>query len=539
METSDSVITEHNRSLQIRFAGVTKKFGSVIANHDISCEIQSGGIHAFLGENGAGKSTLMKILAGYYQPDSGSIYINGDSISFKSPADARQMGIGMVHQQFTLVPSLTVLENILLGHPATPMILNRKEQAAKVREKASQYGIDLDLHLPVSRLNMAQRQKVEILKLLWRDARILILDEPTSQLAPFEAEEILQTMTGLAQSGKIVVLITHHIEELRKFASVINVLRQGRLVANFSAGNVQAEELARIMIGADVAIPAPDERAKTDITRIMLKAVNLKASPNNRALHGIDLHVRAGEVHGIAGVTGSGQDELAAILAGHVIPEQGQLFLDGERTNWAKLRHPKMCCAYIPGDAKRASIANLSLLENLLLRKIHHKEFLSGPFIKKDRVAEMANDRLVAFDVRPKHISTLSGSLSGGNLQRLILSREFDKSASIMVAVNPTAGLDLAMSLGIRQKLRQYVSDGRSVVLISPDLDELLKTCDRISIMFAGRIVGTENVADLNAESLGLLMGGNSLAAKADVLPWNRRGGRESAQDGLQRPSGI
>lgn len=504
----------HNRSLQIRFDGLTKRFGSLIANHDITCEIKSGGIHAFLGENGAGKSTLMKILAGYYQPDAGSIYINGEQVVLKSPAEARRLAIGMVHQQFMLVPSLTVLENILLGDPATPMILNRKVQAAKVKEKAALYGIDLDLHLPVSRLNMAQRQKVEILKLLWRDARILILDEPTSQLAPFEAEDILQTMTQLAQSGKIVILITHHIEELRKFASVITVLRQGRLVANLSAETVKAEELARIMIGADVSIPVPAETSKTDITRLMLKGVNLKISVNNRALHGIDLHIRAGEVHGIAGVTGSGQDELAGILAGHIIPEQGYLFMDGVKTNWARLRHPENCCAYIPADSKKGSIANLSLLDNLLLRKIHQKEFLAGPFIKNSDVAEMAQERLSAFDVKPKHISTLGGSLSGGNLQRLILSREFDKPASMMIAVNPTAGLDLAMSLGIRQKLRQYVASGRSVVLVSPDLDELLQTCDRISVMFGGRIGGTENVRDLSAESLGLLMGGNSLAAE-------------------------
>jgi simple sugar transport system ATP-binding protein len=273
---------------------------------------------------------------------------------------------------------------------------------------------------------MAQRQKVEILKLLWRDSRILILDEPTSQLTPFEAEEILQTMTNLAAAGRIVILITHHIEELRKFASVITVLRQGHIVANFSAKTVQAEELARLMIGekySEALTTAPPKTNNTDINRLMLKGVSLKGSVNNRILHSIDLHIRAGEVHGIAGITGSGQDELAAILAGHLIPDKGQLFLDGIRTDWAQLKNPSTSFAYVPADSKKGSIANLTLLENILLQKIHQKEFLAGPFIKKQTAAKKTNERLLAFDVKPRHISVLAGSLSGGNLQRLILAR--------------------------------------------------------------------------------------------------------------------
>jgi general nucleoside transport system ATP-binding protein len=520
-ETEQTI--KNDNQLHIRFRNITKTFGSINANNDVSCDIQSGGIHAFLGENGAGKSTLMKILAGYYQPNRGSIYINDAPIILKSPAEARRIGIGMVHQQFTLVPSLTVLENVLLGHPSTPMILNHKQQALAVKAKAIQYGIDLDIHLPISRLNMAQCQKVEILKLLWRDARILILDEPTSQLAPFEAEEILQTMTNLAASGRIVILITHHIEELRKFASVITVLRQGRMVANFQAKTVQAEELASLMIGEKyseaMSVTTHTKTSNADVNRLMLKGVSLRSSSKNRVLHSIDLHIRAGEVHGIAGITGSGQDELAAILAGHLIPDTGQLFLDGVRADWAQLQNPHNSFAYVPADAKKGSIANLTLLENILLRGIHRKEFLAGPFIRKERVAQMAKERLTAFDVRPGHISVLGGSLSGGNLQRLILAREFDKPTSLMVAVNPAAGLDLAMSLRIRRELRQYVAEERSVLLISPDLDELLKTCDRISVMFAGRIVGTEYVSNLDSQSLGLLLGGNSLATAAEVLP--------------------
>jgi len=543
-------------SLRIHCERVTKKFGSVIANNDISCDIYTGGIHAFLGENGAGKSTLMKILAGYYQPDFGSLYINNHLVNFRSPTEARQFGIGMVHQQFTLVPSLTVLENVLLGHPATPLILNPKKQAATIGDKAARHGIDLDLYAPISRLNMAQRQKVEILKLLWRDARILILDEPTSQLAPFEAEEILQTMSHLANQGRIVILITHHIEELLKFASVITVLRQGRVIDNFYGSSVQAEELARLMIGElDSRVkrdeePCPVERANRSIIfsersiqtvkaqkdsfavdttevslitvteHLELQNVHIRKSASHRALHDINLEIKAGEVHGIAAVAGSGQDELVAVLCGHLIPENGKLVLDGRQASWKILSDPSHSCAHVPAEPKKASLAGLTLWENLFLRNIHRKKYLAGPFIKKKEVIKMAEERLNTFDVRPRHKSALGGSLSGGNLQRLILAREFQKQASLMVAVNPTAGLDLAMSLRIREKIKQYVAGGRrSLLLISPDLDELLKTCDRISVMFAGRIVGTEDVSSLNAQSLGLLMGGNSLATVNDRLP--------------------
>ncbi len=496
---------------------ITKHFGPVIANDSVSCTIESGGIHAFLGENGAGKSTLMKILSGYYQPDAGSIHINGEPVSLKSPADARRLGIGMVHQQFTLVPSLTVLENILLGQADTPMILRPKKQAAAIAEKAAQYGINLDLHAPVSRLNMAEKQKVEILKLLWRNARILILDEPTSHLAPLESAEILSTMARLSMSGKIVILITHHIEELLKFAKMISVLRQGKLVANFSAESVQAEELARLMIGesfnAEIDGKIYSFETENNVANLELRGVNVKSSPTNKALKDLNIEIKSGEVHGIAGVMGSGQDELTAVLSGHLLPEKGEVFIKGQRSAWKDLSTPHKSVSHIPADAKRGSLPNLTLLENMLLRGIHKQELLFGPFIKQKEAERMTKERIETFDVRPKHTFALGGSLSGGNLQRLILAREFAKSAPLMVAVNPTASLDLAMSLRIRKDFRKYAADGKSVLLISPDLDELLKTCDRISVMFGGRVVGTEHVSNLNAESLGLLMGGNDRAA--------------------------
>ncbi len=506
--------------MHIHCEQITKQFGDIIANNNISCDIHTGGIHAFLGENGAGKSTLMKILAGYYQPDSGSIAINDNPVVLKSPVQARQLGIGMVHQQFTLVPSLTVLENILLGHPSTPVILNAKKQAAAISDKAVKHGIELDLYAPISRLNMAQRQKVEILKLLWRDARILILDEPTSQLTPFEAEEILQTMTKLSGEGKIVILITHHIEELLKFASVITLLRRGKIVNSFVAGSIQAEELARLMIGEKtiktkkLEDPANTGSMATLVKQhIKLQNVNTKKSPAHRALNDINLEIEPGEVHGIAGMVGSGQDELAEILCGHLIPENGQLFIEGKEVPWTILKDDDHNCAYIPAEPKKATLADLTLWENLLLRNIHRQKFLAGPFIRKKKVTQMADERIAAFDVRPAQSSALGGSLSGGNLQRLILAREFHKPASLLVAVNPTAGLDLAMSLRVREELKQYVASGRSVLLISPDMDELLRTCDRISVMFAGNIISTETVSNLSSERLGLLMGGKNLAA--------------------------
>ncbi len=511
VDRDDEVKTSASGLRQVQFESITKRFGNVLANDSISCKIVAGGIHAVLGENGAGKSTLMKILGGHYQPDSGSLLLNGNPAKFRSPVEARQAGIGMVHQQFTLVPSMTVLENILLGDVNNPFILRTKDQADQVKAKAKEFGIELDLFTPVWRLNIAERQKVEILKLLWRDSKILILDEPTSQLAPFEAEDILLTMDRLANEGRIIVLVTHHIEEILRFSSHVTVLRKGRCIANLETKTVHAQELAKLMVDTVTVPTTLKADAPVQFPRLSIKDVNVHPSPRHRSLNHVSLDLYSGEVLGIAGVIGSGQDEIASLLTGHLQPSKGSLMIDGHKASWQSLRNPKNAAAYVPADAKKHSVVTLSTCENSVLRDVHHRKFSRGPFLKSRLIEEIAGNRIAAFDVRPNNLHVQCGSLSGGNLQRLILARELDSAAPILVAVNPTAGLDLAMSTRIAIELKNAAASGKSVVLISPDLQELLGICDRILVMCSGSVVGVERVEDLDAESLGLLVGGVKL----------------------------
>lgn len=501
-------------SRSVRLELITKKFGSVLANDSVTCQINTGGIHAFLGENGAGKSTLMKILCGYYQPDTGSIWLDEERVAFRSPAQARQRGVGMVHQQFTLVPSMTVLENVLLGDATSGAFLRRGIQAERVAAKAAEFGINLDVLAPVWRLSIAERQKVEILKLLWRDSEILILDEPTSQLAPFEAEDILLTMEKLSQQGRVVILISHHIEEILRFSSQISVLRKGRCVANLSSHTVDAQELARLMVDSLEAPAASKRDALVQFPYLSLKEVKLKSSQQHRSLSSISLDLYTGEVLGIAGVIGSGQDEVASILTGHLQPDSGSLTLDGKASTWHRLKHAHDCAAYVPSDARKCAVPSLTATENSMLRDIHRKDYVIGPFLRSAKIREVAIKRIAELEVKPNNPEALSGSLSGGNLQRLILARELDNPSKMLVAVNPTAGLDLSMCMRIRQELRNAACEGKAVVLVSPDLQELLSTCDRVLVMCSGSVVGTEKVEDLDAEALGLLLGG----VKIDIV---------------------
>lgn len=511
VESDEEVRSSASRLSRVQFDSITKRFGNVLANDSVSCTILAGGIHAILGENGAGKSTLMKVLGGHYQPDSGSLWLDGSPTNFRSPVEARQAGIGMVHQHFTLVPSMTVLENILLGDVNNPFVLRTREQADQVRAKAKEFGIELDLFAPVWRLNIAERQKVEILKLLWRDSKILILDEPTSQLAPFEAEDILLTMERLASEGRIIVLITHHIEEILSFSSHVTVLRKGRCIANLESKTVHAQELAKLMVDT-IMVPATlKAEAPVQFPRFSMKDVIVHSSARHRSLNQVSLDLYSGEVLGIAGVIGSGQDEVASLLTGHLHPSSGSLVVDGHKASWKALKNPKNAAAYVPADAKKHSVVTLSTCENSILRDIHHKKFSRGPFLKSRLIEETAGSRISAFDVRPNNLHVQCGSLSGGNLQRLILARELDSAAAILVAVNPTAGLDFAMSTRIAVELKNAAASGKAVVLISPDLQELLGICDRILVMCAGSVVGVERVEDLDAESLGLLIGGVKL----------------------------
>lgn len=504
----DTELSGQGQLPHIELDSITKRFGDVLANDSISCEIVAGGIHAFLGENGAGKSTLMKILCGYYQPDAGSIRLDREHVEFRFPSSARSMGIGMVHQHFTLVPSMTVLENVLLGDKRHGFLVNPKTMGALIEAKACQFGIKLDVFKTISRLSISERQKVEILKLLWRDARILILDEPTSQLAPFEAEEILSMMDKLAKQGKIVTFISHHIDEIVRFASRVTVLRKGKCIATFDKKDVSAQELAKLMVDTTSVLMSRREKQAVQFPLLVMKDVSLPQGFDHRSLNSISLNIYSAEVLGIAGVSGSGQDELARILTGHMKPESGTLVFNGKVASWHSLKSAKGSAGFVPADINLSTVSTLSVKDNSLLRDIHNSSFTWGPFLRRRQVRETAIARINAFDVRPSRSDVLCGKLSGGNQQRLVVARELNNPAPLLVAVNPTAGLDLAMSTRVLMELKNAASLGKAVVLISQDLEELLSTCDRIVVMHAGTIVGDEQVEELDPESLGLLIGG-------------------------------
>lgn len=493
----------------IKFDSVTKRFGAVVANDAIRCEVATGGIHAFLGENGAGKSTLMKVLSGCYQPDSGRILLNGSPVAFRSPSHARDAGIGMVYQHFTLIPSMTVLDNILLGDPRVPFLLRRRSLEERIESKAKRLGFNFDLSSPVWQLSISERQKVEIFKLLWRDARVLILDEPTSQLAPFEAEDILTIMSNLAKDGRTVLMVSHNIEEVLRFSSQISVLRKGRCIATVDSRSVRAQELARLMVGTLPSQTSRSREMQPSEPVLSLRDVAVRSTSDHRPLTDVTLDIYSGEVLGVAGVTGSGQDELVAILTGHLRPNRGSLLIKGEVRSWECLRGIASSVAHVPADPRNnGSVQCLSLLDNLFLRDIGGPRFCLGPFLRRSIMRDEARTRLGWFQVRPNDPDLPCSALSGGNLQRLVIARELAFQSSILVAVNPTAGLDLAAAKNVRDELRAHASRGNAIVLVSHDLPDLLATCDRIMVLCAGKVTGIESSENLNAESLGLLMGG-------------------------------
>lgn len=490
----------------LTFSAITKRFGDVLANDRISFEIQGGGIHAIVGENGAGKSTLTKILYGYYGPDAGSIFLNGSEVFLKSPSQARRMGIGMVHQQLALIPSLTGFENVILGDPKLPFAFSKKELEKKVRAKASELGFEIDILCPVSNLSIAERQKLEIFKLLWRNARVLILDEPTSQLTPFEAEDILSIVQKLAERGRIVILITHHIAEVLKFATRITVLRKGKCITTTDTGSLGSDELAKLMIDAE-DFAAPRAASTVSGSRLMnLTNVSTGNKNSGYAISDINLDISSGEIIGIAAISGSGQTELGQVIAGLMRPTTGSVsqFDSGTTVKSSAF------VSYIPSDQKQAVAADLPVSSNCFLKSVNAKTSQTLGFLKKSLVTEQAKQIIEKFDISPPIPDIPANALSGGNLQRLIIGRELATEAKVVVADNPCAGLDAATSKRVRKELRKEAENGRAVVLISPDMEELITTCDRIVVMFNGRICGEQKAGQFNYQSLALMMGGKS-----------------------------
>jgi general nucleoside transport system ATP-binding protein len=486
---------------------IVKRFPGVVANRDVDITIEAGEIHALLGENGAGKSTLMQILYGFHSMDSGSILIDGKPVEIASPRDAIALGIGMVHQEFMLVPRFSVVENTVLGLKGK---LDLREAARRLRTLSEQHHLAVDPEAQVQHLPIGVQQRVEILKLLYREARLLILDEPTAVLTTHEKDQLFAVLRGLRSEGHSIVIVTHKLQEIVDLADRVTVMRDGRVVATVSTQETTEQELARLMVGREVnlrAVKVPVERGKA-ILRV--EGLHVRDEVGQEKVRGVTLDVHAGEIVGIAGVDGNGQSQLAEAIM-HLRPaDKGRIFLhDRDVTRLTVAQHRALGLAYVPADRRHVgAVTEMSIAENAILGS--QGKHTKGPFLDTRKIREHAEKLITRFGVRAASIAAKAGKLSGGNLQKLILGREILEDAAAMVVEQPTRGLDVGAIESIWAELLAQRERGKAILLISAELEELMNLADRIAVMFEGRIVGILNAASVTTEKLGLMISGLS-----------------------------
>ena len=492
----------------VAMRGITKRFPGVLANDRVNFEAYTGEIHALLGENGAGKTTLMNILYGIYHPDEGEIYVKGCQVTIRSPRDAIRLGIGMVHQQFRLVPTHTVAENVVLGLPGNFFFPDRavRQQVAAFSQK---YGLSVDPNAHIWQLSAGEQQRVEIIKALYRGADILILDEPTSMLTPGETKELMSTLRRMAAEGHTVIFITHKLDEVTAISDRVTVLRQGCVVATQETAQTDERALARLMVGREVLFHLEKQAVQVGPTVLRvegLQALNDKGLP---AVKDISFTIAAGEILGIAGVAGNGQRELVEALVGLRHITQGHVFLNGrEVTNCSPCALIAQGICYVPGERSTGVVPGLSVAENFILKSYRQAPFCRGLFLDRSAINAHA-DRLIAqYAVMTPSRETPVKLLSGGNIQRAILARETSSAPALLIAAHPTSGLDVGATEYIRQLLLAQRDQGTAVLLVSEDLEEILALSDRIVVMFEGQIVGLVEAAQADLEEIGLLMAG-------------------------------
>lgn len=526
-EVSDTIQTEAvgdtREQMQsdyvIEMRHITKEFPGIVANDDITLQLKRGEIHALLGENGAGKSTLMSVLFGLYQPEKGEILKDGKVVKINSPNDATALGIGMVHQHFKLVEVFSVLDNIILGaEPNKAGFLTKKEARKKVVDLSEKYGLKIDPDAIIEDITVGMQQRTEILKMLYRDNEILIFDEPTAVLTPQEIDELMQIMRNLAAEGKSILFITHKLNEIMAVADRCSVLRKGKYIGTVNVADTTKEELSKMMVGRDVkfAVDKDDAQPKGEILKVENLCVESKIH-KKLAVKDVSFTVHSGEIVCIAGIDGNGQSELVYAITGLEPIEKGTIVLNGEDITQKNIRHRNTHgMSHIPEDRhKHGLVLDYSLEQNMVLQRYWEKDFQAGGFIKKKSVRKYSDNLIAQYDVRSGQGSvTKVRSMSGGNQQKAIVARELDRPHNLLVAVQPTRGLDVGAIEYIHAQIVKDRDEGAGVLLVSLELDEVMNLSDRILVMYEGEIVGELDPKKTTVQELGLYMAGVKRDAK-------------------------
>ncbi len=496
--------------MELELKGITRRFGSLVANDRIDLSVAPGQVHALLGENGAGKTTLMNVLYGLLQPDEGEILLDGKAVRFHSPKDAIAAGIGMVHQHFMLVPVFTVAENVTLGIEETRRsgLLDRRKTRQEVRELSRRYGLEVDPDALVENLPVGLQQRVEIIKALVRDATVLILDEPTAVLTPAETEDLFRIIRELKDGGRSIVFISHKLKEVQAIADTITVLRRGAVVGQRPPGTTE-DELASLMVGRDVQLRVSKEAAKPGDVVLDVADLTVTDETGRAWVNGMSFQVRAGEILGIAGVQGNGQTELCEALMGLRPTASGQLTLNGRDLTQATPRQRlRAGFAYVPEDRQEDGlIGDFPVADNMVLDTYDQPPYASGIRLNLDAIAANAVERVEEFDVRTTSVDTPVGTLSGGNQQKVILARELGREHKVLVASQPTRGLDVGSIEFVHRRIVEQRDKGVAVLIVSAELDEIYALADRIAVIYEGKITGFRPPT-VPAEELGLLMAG-------------------------------
>ncbi|AFC33444.1 YufO2 [Paenibacillus mucilaginosus 3016] len=516
----------------VEMRGITKRFPGIVANDSISLTLGRGEILALLGENGAGKSTLMNILFGLYQPDEGEILVNGEPVTITGPKAAIRLGLGMVHQHFKLVQPFTVAENIVLGmEPKQGLRIDYRHAEREVAAISDRYGLRVEPRARIADISVGMQQRVEILKTLYRGAEILIFDEPTAVLTPQEIQELIAIMRKLVSEGKSIILITHKLKEIMAIADRVTVIRRGKVVGTVRTAETNPDALAALMVGREVSFrldkpPVPAGAAsKEPVLRV--EDVTVRGRGGTPVLNGLSFEVYGGEILGIAGVDGNGQSELIEALAGLQTVDSGRITLAGrEITNLSPRAAAEAGIGHIPEDRhKRGLVLDFSMSENLVLKSYYTPAYNRGGFLDYGAMDKQAGRLIGEFDVRTPGTHTPARALSGGNQQKAIIAREVDLDPDLLIAAQPTRGLDVGAIEFIHKRLLEQRSRGKAVLLISLELDEILQLSDRIAVIYEGRIVGIVDPASTSDRELGLMMAGSLRSGEADAAVSGAGGG--------------